>query len=221
MKTSYFEKRLMQNMPPTLNCLFANNIKLRFPSRRYKVNSLKSLEGFNKLQGIDLSHTGLQSINESLLDILPSLTFLNISGNMLRNIQFRILFSTGYKLRWLNMGYNYIKHLQSDVFSHLQNLENLTLSGNPLKSTFFTLNDNFNLTLLKMCDCSLKKLDHRLLAQLDKLQDEVNHTITLDIQDNYFNCSCDTIDFIKWVKQTNVNIIKKEFIEVSIQKCFG
>jgi len=174
--------------------------------------NLPLLMGLSKLQGIDISNIGLKHISLHQLAHLPSLTYLSAHHNNLQNIDLPTFMAKGAALKWLDLGYNYFENIPRHTFINQISTEHLSLQGNPLLSVMLDLQPNTKLKFLDISSCALVTLPDPFLRQLDRLQSKLDQDFSLNISNNMFQCSCDTLNMILWFNTTKVNIIDREHI---------
>ncbi|KAG5896137.1 hypothetical protein JTB14_011882 [Gonioctena quinquepunctata] len=103
------------------------------------------------------------------LNGLLSLTFLNLTGNYIKNLQIES-FAQLFSLEELHLSNNEIFRLPPTIFINNQELNSLYLDNNPIKH--FYLNTSENLETLSLKNCQLEKFDEesaRKLSTLDEL----------------------------------------------------
>ena len=140
--------------------------------------------------------------------------FWRDSGNSIASLQLQnnrlggLLASQGNTsfLRWLtqivdiNLANNNIKDLPKYTFVFQINLVKLNLANNALISISFEISHMKNLTNLD--------LSGNLLTQLtDHAYHILNHNMNLSLFNNPLLCSCDTIDFLKWMDKMKDNLV--------------
>ncbi|XP_050313258.1 leucine-rich repeat-containing protein 15-like [Anthonomus grandis grandis] len=102
------------------------------------------------------------------LDNLFSLTFLNLSGNYIKNIDI-MSFTELFDLESLILSNNEITRLPANVFTNNEELSSLYLDNNPLKA--FYLNTTNKLETLSLKNCYLSTFDERSSERLTSVSD--------------------------------------------------
>ncbi|KAM3607265.1 uncharacterized protein V6R79_004545 [Siganus canaliculatus] len=174
-----------------------NNLGTLWKERDGSYNML--FTNLTNLTILDISNNGIKKIPDSVYEYLPrNLTTLYISRNSLSDFKWDSLkfFS---QLRILDLSFNNLHNvsgMNSDV-SHT--LTSLILSNNGI----FHLEDGFlfSLTTLDLSSNQLTIINQSSI----KLKPE-SQLQTLFLQSNPFQCTCDSLDFILWIRDSNVKI---------------
>ncbi|CAC5378913.1 unnamed protein product [Mytilus coruscus] len=119
------------------------------------------------------------------------------------------LFNKFISLEHLDLAKNELFGLFDDLLVNMKNLTELHLSKN--------LFESIPMAILKLN--SIKVLDFRnnLLTTIDRntrdWADRMNqkHGLTLSLDNNAFECNCNTLEFIRWLKQTKVKFDKESY----------
>ncbi|CAJ1079485.1 toll-like receptor 7 [Xyrichtys novacula] len=156
------------------------------------------------LKILDISYNNLSQIPDNVYDYLPhNLTKLLITNNILTDFIWD-------KLRWfpqletLDLSFNSLTHIQGSNSNVTHNLTFLDLSNNQifqLDGGF--LNDAKSLKTLSLSNNELTIINQSTTQMWPKSQIK-----TLLLQDNPFQCTCDSLDFILWIEKTDVKIPK-------------
>lgn len=147
-------------------------------------------------QNIDISYNEMEFLHPSIIDCLPNISKLDISGNQLFKMAventplFEKMFQSSSKLKVINLSRNYLKFIPSRLFEHNLALQILDISHNALHQ--ITLN----------------------IAHLSRLQ-------TLDLRSNKFNIIADvTTDLFKsFVRNHSKTILLLEGNPFSCSTC--
>lgn len=102
------------------------------------------------------------------LDTLYSLTFLNLSGNYIKDIDI-MSFAELFDLELLILSNNEISRIPGNVFVNNEELNSLYLDNNPLKT--FYLNTSNQLETLSLKNCYLSTFDERSSQRLTALSE--------------------------------------------------
>lgn len=178
-----------------------------------------------KLEHLDLSHTGISEVPESMLAEKPQLRELLIYGNELKTIP-ESLQQVGTSLKSLYIGHNDISHLDStsfqgldhlvhlnissmwdlsfiaeDAFAHLNDLEVLSASGNAKLSLFniTQLQHSSKLRAIDLSHCNLSTILYSIPGDIDK--DIFPKLRALKLENNPWNCNCQLYDTLKILEQ--------------------
>ncbi|XP_061395602.1 uncharacterized protein LOC133331216 [Musca vetustissima] len=148
----------LQRIPRSLLQGLPSLVALRLPwNTALQVDSTNRLEAPN-LAELDLSYC---SIDEIDLSALPSLTQLQLRGNMIRSLTSRT-FENNTLLEVVNLSRNSLRLLEAETFQKLKKLTSLDLSYNEiarLDRNVFKANDNL-ITL---------NLNHNVIEKFTKL----------------------------------------------------
>lgn len=131
------------------------------------------------IQKLQLSHNSLAVFNWTMLRNFPQLRELILSNNKIYQISSNLA-SDAPSLQFLNLHYNRISKLSDGFLKGAVNLEALDLSHNYL----ITINQS---SFPTGTETYLKKLW---------------------LDGNPFHCTCDLLEFILWISETNVRIPK-------------
>ncbi|KAK7482589.1 hypothetical protein BaRGS_00026190 [Batillaria attramentaria] len=211
--------------PPKLRIFKARHFGLFYKLMSIPVNPNNSLErlvvgenhfriwkgpvtGLENLKELELSNSFGNAIFPQFLSSFPFLEVLDISGNRLRRV-FRYFNEDGAilgglrKLKVLNMSRNDLGDLDNSTFINLTNLELLSLKVNAMGSFVHDISHMKNLVHLDLADNQLHTLPKSVRDHLDSLA-EIRH-ITVNMTLNPIGCTCQNIDFLKWVRDTRVD----------------
>ncbi|XP_025419820.1 toll-like receptor Tollo [Sipha flava] len=102
-----------------------------------EVQSDAFLEELNMLERLDLSYNNMAKLPEAVFCSLQNLVYLNLTRNRLRHLELFHFGSSGQQkcgatLQVLDLSHNNFDSVNSQVFSHLSNLQELYLQGNVL-----------------------------------------------------------------------------------------
>ncbi|XP_070492281.1 protein toll-like [Chironomus tepperi] len=207
-------------------------------------------EGTPELKKLYLSHNRIEDIPEHIFQPLRKLTELHINNNFIVSLHANV-FQNIESVRVINLENNRLTfenvfasidvhnesytetYVVASRFQKLQNLEDLNLKNNSIKTIF----EDFTLTNLKRLDLSYNNIT--ILSKTD-LQFTSKRELTIDLRHNnietvYFNhyindenptqmvvylehnpiiCNCQILDFVKYIK--NPELIKKTGIEIEL-----
>lgn len=161
-----------------------------------------------------------------LFKYLVNLTYLDISFNYINNIPNEVYAQLPSNISKLCLSHNLLKEFQWDKLTNFKQLHELNLSFNSLDYVSKELS-KFTHTL-KLLDLSFNNiaqlsngflkgvkslmtldLSHNKLAIINQttfLAGPENYLNTLYLQGNPFQCTCDLLEFILWIKENDVKI---------------
>lgn len=140
------------------------------------LNFIPSIES-NVIELIDLERNSMDHLEEHTFDNLGILISLSITESFIRHIEPNA-FSKLENLTLLDLSGNGLESLSKKIFKGLNNLKIAKLSANPIKHIDVdTFDDLPNLVELRLNDCRLVSIDFVLFAHLMKLE-------TLDLSGN-------------------------------------
>jgi len=105
----------------------------------------------------------------------------------------------------LHLDKNSMKSLPSEVFSHVLNLVMLNLSGNSLRLLEFNFDDMRSLRILDISDNLITNIFSDTLVKLNAMIERSN--LSLNLLGNPIQCSCDSLDFLRWILKTQHHLI--------------
>ena len=168
--------------------------------------------GIKSLKVLDLSFCQMTTFHVDSIKqkYTPIIEIIHIRGNKLNNsYQFPELFSEAVALRELDLSLNGLHSLPDDSFKNLISLEMLDLSSNILSSVNILLSNLTKLTMLDLSFNMISTLRNPFMKQLDLVYTH-NPKFILLLYGNPFDCGCDSVQFLDWLKTTNVTIEKLE-----------
>lgn len=130
-----------------------------------------------KLEEVHFGECKLEEIPN--LNGLINLTFLNLSGNYIKNIEVEA-FAELFDLGELHLSDNNIHKLPPTAFINNQELITLNLDNNPLKH--FNINTSDSLEILSLKNCQLETFDEESTKKLTSLNElNLSHNNLTDI----------------------------------------
>lgn len=163
----------------------------------------------NNVTSLNLSHNQCSFINDSFFDSLTKLKDLDISYNYLgayfhqENKSENVLRRLS-NLENLYLQYNKISYLPKKLLKYNKRIKNLVISNNAIDK--WTLDISY-IDTLTFIDCShnkLGKLPNAVTRKLDELRKD--HNVTVDFHHNKIACTCDNLQFLKWLFTTEVMV---------------
>ena len=101
-------------------------------------------------------------------------------------------------LSYLSLAKNRIHSIPKLLFDNLTHLTELDLSGNNIQSMTFSLTNLIKLEFIHLQNNRIKSLSRENMQDLQKKR---KNLLTVDLTGNEFLCSCDTLEFLKWMKK--------------------
>ncbi len=170
------------------------------------------LQGLNSLQALDMRDgRSLCHLVDSSFYYLPSLLYLNISGNVLGqcNQTFEYLFTKVTSMEYLDISNNFIHDIHPEAFHTLKSLKVLAIQQNKLTGKqHLHIGHLHNLEYLDLSRNLFSHLQNSLTEQLDMIA--LKSDIKVNLDGNLFLCTCAQISFIKWIQNTNISLTNKE-----------
>ena len=175
--------------------------------------------GLSKLQYLDLSGNFCKFINRTFFQYVPSLQVLNLSNNALsqtfQSDDQGELFMNQRQLSNLDLSLNRIAHLSEQMLRNNINLQILNLSFNAISEFKVKIGHLKNLSILDLSNNQLVELNLETRSALNQME---THSINIHLIGNNLICSCETLDFLKWMRNSK----KIHFVGKSNYTCsFG
>ncbi|KAL3835904.1 hypothetical protein ACJMK2_021365 [Sinanodonta woodiana] len=171
-----------------------------------------SFAGLSRLEFLNLSSNQIASVESGTFAPLQSLKYLDLSNNQLPNSSTRRLhsnlFETLFNLQVLNISKYSIAYLPPTLFQTLHHVKVLDLSTNSLNDFNVNLKNLTELQILDLSDNHLSFLELNIMNHVDNLAR--NHSILVDLSRNKLFCTCKTLTFLHWLKETKVVLVNKE-----------
>lgn len=115
------------------------------------------------------------------------------------------MFESQIYLKTLDISFNKITFLPSDIFKNLRNLQYLNLSGNLIVDWNYSLETSRSLRELDLSGNKLYNLPESLTSYLDSLvEEDCNKTVSVTLHSNPLECTCKTLPFLKWIRTSKV-----------------
>lgn len=159
---------------------------------------------------LKMSNSRIFDLEMDSFSNFSKLEYLDLSSNMLGNMECRLSdsLSSLISLKELDVADNRIQCIQPDIFHHIENIERVNLSLNEIHTFDAELDETKTLKYLDLSNNRLQTLSQSSRRQLSRLAG--THTIHVDLSDNVLLCTCDTIDFLRWMQTTKVDLIKRD-----------
>ncbi|VDI13865.1 Hypothetical predicted protein, partial [Mytilus galloprovincialis] len=110
----------------------------------------------------------------------------------------------------LDISQNDIWYFTDELLKPMTNLTYLYLSQNLLPSVPIQLTGHYYINTLDVRNNLLTRVSSTITRWADRMQEL--HGMTLNLDGNAFECNCDTIDFIRWIQTTKVNLDSRSYI---------
>ncbi|XP_063427092.1 toll-like receptor 4 [Mytilus trossulus] len=119
------------------------------------------------------------------------------------------LFKDLRSVELLDISENYIWYFPDELLNALSNLSSLYISKNLLASIPVQLNSHTNIKILDFKHNLLTSVSSTITNWADKMQQL--HGMTLKLEGNAFECNCDSVDFIRWIHTTKVDLDSRSY----------
>ena len=187
------------------------------------------------LKKLDVSDNDIVYIDRNLLHGFKHLSYLDISKNLFgqsfsEDSYALSVFDVLNNLETLLLSQNNITVLPYDIFRRSQLLKRLDLSKNKLETITFNTNPLVSLEYLDLRYNKFASLDAVSIQRLNMLLIYENRNISrtkpvvIKMKFNPFDCSCETVNFLKWLFTLNetytctLNSERKQVDKLSIQR---
>lgn len=135
-----------------------------------KISLLANINGFEKLNNLQLSRNFLFNLSADVFINLPKLKHLDLSYNTIKTIH-NDTFSSLKELNLLDLSHNQIEFLEMDFFKNLKNLQKLFLQTNRIKNVDFSVFNNQNLLyVLDLSDNKIQRVEFENSSNFTNLQ---------------------------------------------------
>ena len=167
------------------------------------IPGLLTISGFHKLKYLNIQgcHIPLHSFKLVSPD-MTSLTELHMGGNIIAsdNTLPTYLLQTFTNLTLLNLSNANLLGIEADAFANHQCLSVLDLSYNHLTLSSLSVIDlsKTSIRSLNLSHNQLTTVPAPLRRQLDKMEG-----LDLDLSGNPFICSCENLEFLRWVQSSS------------------
>lgn len=127
-------------------------------------SGITSLDEFDlkheHLQKVNVSHNQINQIPSTFFTKIPDLNEIDVSHNKLKK-----LVKLPNKLAWIDLSHNEITDLHGEEFAHLEELEYLDMSHNMISDVdyYYLFSNNSQLNTLRLENNQIKDFDHRYL----------------------------------------------------------
>ena len=172
------------------------------------------------IEYFDVSSCGIKCVNRTMFNFcLWSFKYVNISHNKLGLLQGNCNVNPSARdltdvikplttLISLDMSSNYINQFYNDSFEMQKDLRELRVSNNKLKYWEPSMDHLIHLELLDLSFNLLTTLSEITRLTLSQLESHPKHRtkehIFINLEGNPLACTCENIQFLKWIKATHV-----------------
>ena len=143
---------------------------------------------------LNLSGNDLKGINLSIFPFIEELKELNLEDNSLQNSINMSLQDIGLvSMETINLAYNAIPEIFSDMFINLPNLSNINISHNSISDPFLNLTGTPTIKILDLSYNNIKYLSVEFLQELDSIHElylSHNQMIAITATIQYFYIFC-------------------------------
>ena len=173
----------------------------------------ESILGLRKLRTLDMSHGTIVRLTPQLVDF-PNLQNFNISHNKIQTASLEIICAGSPNLVDFDASCNRLRNIAPSTFSNNPNIAHIKLSGNALFEVELELRNLTRLKSLSLNSNSLTRLTNTFVTELEHLSRRTN--FTFDIRNNSFVCSCESVEFVRWIQTTNVDVVSKDKLSCTL-----
>ncbi|CAC5380972.1 unnamed protein product [Mytilus coruscus] len=187
------------------NVDLSNNLLTSWIGPIYNVKSLKYLDLSSNFCS-NVSHhffsQDFSSLEELYLqnNILGLVLQYDSKGEVLQNL---------HNLKTINLSQNKIQRLSKFFFKSQLKIERIDLSENTFESIGFYIGHLKSLKYLNLKNNRISYLSASAILQLDSIG-ILNKNFTIDLCQNDFLCTCETINFVQWLVSPTVGLIGKK-----------
>ncbi|XP_016331150.1 toll-like receptor 8 [Sinocyclocheilus anshuiensis] len=159
-------------------------------------------ESLTNLTYLDISYNYIEKIPLRIYKHLPrSIQRLRISHNHLTNVSWESLRQFP-RLRELILSYNNILKISSNLSSDVPSLEFLDLRQNQISQLF----GRFLLGAVNLENLDLSHNNLITINQSTFPSETESYLKTLSLNGNPFHCTCNLLEFVLWIRKTDVKI---------------
>ncbi|XP_060107442.1 toll-like receptor 4 [Heteronotia binoei] len=157
---------------------------------------------------LDISYTSISINTECSFCGLDNLEVLKMAGNSFKDNQVVNTFTNVTKLKILDISNCQLQHVSLNSFDFLHDLRELNISNNKLLDFHPEL--YIHLGALVILDVHSNQLITLTKKHLENLPSGLKK---LDLSQNLFDCSCDRLDFLQWVKEHEDLLLHTEMMK--------
>ncbi len=169
--------------------------------------------GMKRLKVFDCSRCKLTSLSSEYTKqaYLPNLEYLNLNDNSLGDGEGQDpdLLHQLTKLKEIHLSKNNFGFMPYNVFMNLKRLEIIDISKNVLTELDLNVTQLSNLKLLDISRNQFRYFNKRTSTNVENVH-KISPNFVLNIHGNPFECSCDSMEFLTWIKSTKIKIMDKD-----------
>jgi Leucine-rich repeat (LRR) protein len=169
------------------------------------------------LQYLDLSNIILSlGISQTMLSGLTKLETLDLTSTITNQPLTPAMFTDTTNVKYLKLSRNNIRDLPEGIFCNMKSIESLDLSYNAL-SSFADIDREIFGALPNLTQISLVRNTISHMSEANQLKDFLRRNqTTIELLDNTFDCSCDSMVFLQWLQDSTV---QQHFKDYKNYKC--
>lgn len=222
LKLDYFKTI---NLPKNLEELYYTSCKLQFeiPKLNFSKNVLEKVDFssniFYSLKGplvnlknliyLDLSNNFCSNISTVFFSGTPNIKTLKLQNNLLGFILPKDkggeIFNHLVHLETIDLSENKISTIPRLLFRSQVNIQNIHLASNLIERLHFQIEHMVNLSFIDLSNNAIMFLKTEETDELDKAA-ERSGNLTTDLSGNPIQCTCNNINFIKWIASTKIRL---------------
>ncbi|XP_071137362.1 toll-like receptor 4 [Mytilus edulis] len=209
-KYFYIKRSLIRFTIP--RCTLLSNSLVHFDGSENLVTAwIGPIYNIKTLKYLDLSSNFCSNISDFFFQDGIGIETLVVNDNLLGFIipfdEKGYILSALTRLTKLNLAQNRIATIPRSFFRQQVALKTLDLSDNYLSDISFDIDHMNKLTKIDLSTNHISSLGMNAMKDLDDLNRKNN--LTLDLSNNPLACNCKTIDFIKWISETDVHLFRR------------
>ncbi|KAI0233785.1 hypothetical protein LSAT2_015994, partial [Lamellibrachia satsuma] len=164
------------------------------------------LFGVNRLEILDLSYGAIEIISPKFFRTFTNLRFLNLSRNVLgaSRSHFRKTFSPLRMLEVVDLSNNKLNRISPEAFENCSRLRRLNLADNELTEIDINMRHLLELERIDLSGNRLVSLSDAFMENLDRRCQM--RSIEVNVQREMFTCNCESIEFVRWTRVTQVRL---------------
>ncbi|XP_052078471.1 toll-like receptor 4 [Mytilus californianus] len=167
---------------------------------------------FDHVLFLDLSNNICSNVSKVFFKSVPNVTTLLVQNNLLGFVlpddNEGEIMEHMPALQIVNLAENRIPSLPYNFFKSQANVIDIKLGGNMMDDITFQMNHMKKLSHLDISNNRISSVGAHARGHLEEVY-KVKNNVSIDISGNPLKCSCDTIDFIKWMSTTKITIHNK------------
>ncbi|XP_075050920.1 toll-like receptor 8 [Mixophyes fleayi] len=159
-------------------------------------------KNFSNLKILDISSNELETVPEKIFENLPtSLTKLYLNNNKFGFWEWKTVKYFQY-LELIDLSYNRLTTIHNDMYNYTSSLQKLLLNNNLISNLPIAF-------LYKATGLTALDLSYNHLQSINKsvfFSGIDNYLKVLWLEGNPFDCTCEILDFLDWIRTNNVTI---------------